>query len=165
MGSIVSLLTEHSSHEGHKDASVGKLAGYGDCVTDPVEPGGGGGGGALIPRTPQGMTEALPPKRQAVVDRLRRRIENYRRHQSDCVPRYDHSFNGLVERDIQETLLLKQKYLESKAKRSKNKPEKKLPSQLDSGLHNASLPFEKDSLGTQEVESILLAHKGGGGGV
>ncbi|XP_017298153.2 neurogenic protein mastermind-like [Diaphorina citri] len=86
------------------------------------------------------MTEALPPKRQAVVDRLRRRIENYRRHQSDCVPRYDHSFNGLVERDIQETLLLKQKYLESKAKRSKNKPEKKLPSQLDSGLHNASLP-------------------------
>uniref|UniRef100_A0A8D8V8H0 Neurogenic protein mastermind n=1 Tax=Cacopsylla melanoneura TaxID=428564 RepID=A0A8D8V8H0_9HEMI len=87
------------------------------------------------------MQEALPPKRQAVVDRLRRRIESYRRHQTASEPRYNQSFNGLVERDIQETLLLKQKYLESKAKRTK-KPEKKLPPQLDTsqGLHNNSLP-------------------------
>lgn len=124
----------------------------------------GGGGGSLvngcanglIPRTPQqlgvvnnnvvpggvgGMNDSLGPcsKSQAAVERLRRRIENYRRHQNDCMPRYDHSLHGLVERDIQETILLKQKYLESKAKRTKKQPEKK-PPQLDStNLHN-SLP-------------------------
>lgn len=47
---------------------------------------------------------------------------------------------GIVENNYQETQLLKQKYLESKAKRSK-KPEKKPPSHLQDpigpGLHNS----------------------------
>lgn len=72
-----------------------------------------------------GMGEVLTPKRQAVVDRLRRRIENYRRRQTDCIPRFDQSFNGLCEQNIQDTLVLKQRFLESKAKRQAKKTDKK----------------------------------------
>ncbi|KAL6256926.1 hypothetical protein P5V15_011861 [Pogonomyrmex californicus] len=72
-----------------------------------------------------GMGEMLTPKRQAVVDRLRRRIESYRRRQTDCIPRFDQSFNGLCEQNIQDTLVLKQRFLESKAKRQAKKTDKK----------------------------------------
>ncbi|XP_017789016.1 PREDICTED: neurogenic protein mastermind-like [Habropoda laboriosa] len=72
-----------------------------------------------------GMGEVLTPKRQAVVDRLRRRIESYRRRQTDCIPRFDQSFNGLCEQNIQDTLVLKQRFLESKAKRQGEKTDKK----------------------------------------
>ena len=81
---------------------------------------GAGGGGGIA-----GMGDVLPPKRQAVVDRLRRRIESYRRRQSECIPRFDQSFNGLCEQNIQETLVLKQRFLESKAKRAAKKTDKK----------------------------------------
>lgn len=72
-----------------------------------------------------GMGEALTPKRQAVVDRLRRRIESYRRRQTDCIPRFDQSFTGQCEQNIQDTLVLKQRFLESKAKRQAKKSDKK----------------------------------------
>ncbi|XP_067121663.1 neurogenic protein mastermind-like [Centruroides vittatus] len=63
------------------------------------------------------MEEILPSRRQTVVDRLRRRIELYRRHQEDCSPRYNQTALGLYEQQRHETLLLKQRYLESKAKK------------------------------------------------
>lgn len=72
-----------------------------------------------------GMGESLTPKRQAVVDRLRRRIESYRRRQTDCIPRFDQSFTGQCEQNIQDTLVLKQRFLESKAKRQAKKSDKK----------------------------------------
>lgn len=74
---------------------------------------------------PQQMGEVLTPKKQAIVDRLRRRIENYRRRQTDFMPRFDQTFNGFCEQNIQETLLLKQKFLENKAKRTAKKQDKK----------------------------------------
>ncbi|KMQ96117.1 neurogenic protein mastermind [Lasius niger] len=84
-----------------------------------------------------GMGEVLTPKRQAVVDRLRRRIENYRRRQTDCIPRFDQSFNGLCEQNTYETQVLKQRFLESKAKRQAKKTDKK---QSDSvGLSNVHM--------------------------
>ena len=58
-------------------------------------------------------------KRQTVVDRLKRRLEVYRRHQGLCLPRYDQAANGLYESQRQETLVLKQKFLEAKAKKSR----------------------------------------------
>lgn len=72
-----------------------------------------------------GMGEVLTPKRQAVVDRLRRRIESYRRRQTDCIPRFDQSFSGLCEQNIHETLVLKQRFLENKTKRQPKKTDKK----------------------------------------
>jgi mastermind-like protein len=102
-----------------------------------AEPGGGGGYPRAPPTAP--MAEVLPPKRQAVVDRLRRRIESYRRHQNDCIPRFDQSFNGAVEQNIQDTLVLKQRFLESKAKRAAKKSDKKpSDSSVQSNVH--SLP-------------------------
>ncbi|XP_070155733.1 neurogenic protein mastermind isoform X3 [Polyergus mexicanus] len=84
-----------------------------------------------------GMGEVLTPKRQAVVDRLRRRIENYRRRQTDCIPRFDQSFNGLCEQNTYDTQVLKQRFLESKAKRQAKKTDKK---QNDSiGLSNVHM--------------------------
>lgn len=58
-------------------------------------------------------------KRQTVVDRLKRRLEVYRRHQGSCLPRYDQAANGLYDAQRQETLLLKQRFLEAKAKKSR----------------------------------------------
>lgn len=72
-----------------------------------------------------GMGEVPTPKRQAIYDRLRRRITSYRRRQTDCIPRFDQSFNGLCEQNIQDTLVLKQRFLESKAKRQAKKTDKK----------------------------------------
>uniref|UniRef100_L7M9H9 Putative mastermind-like protein 3 n=1 Tax=Rhipicephalus pulchellus TaxID=72859 RepID=L7M9H9_RHIPC len=70
--------------------------------------------------------DVLPPKRQAVVDRLRRRIELYRRHHNATLPRYEQAANAVYEEQRQETLLLKQRYLESKAKKSKKSEHKSL---------------------------------------
>ncbi|XP_039294666.1 neurogenic protein mastermind [Nilaparvata lugens] len=83
--------------------------------------------------------DVLPPKRQAVVDRLRRRIENYRRHSSGCVPKFDQTFNSLVEQNFQDTLVLKQRFLENKAKRAAKKTDKKTPeNNLQSNAHPVS---------------------------
>ncbi|KAK9497075.1 hypothetical protein O3M35_004454 [Rhynocoris fuscipes] len=87
-----------------------------------------------------GPTEILPPKKQAVVERLRRRIESYRKHQNDCVPRFDHSFNGVIEQNVQDTLLLKRRFLENKAKRTVKKSEKK-PN--DNSIQNTSNNLQK----------------------
>ncbi|XP_047096635.1 neurogenic protein mastermind-like [Schistocerca piceifrons] len=81
------------------------------------------------------MGEVPTPKRQAVFDRLRRRIENYRRRQNDCVPRFDQCFNGVVEQNMQETLILKQRFLETKTKRAAKKTEKKQDMGLQNSLH------------------------------
>ncbi|KAF8785371.1 Mastermind-like protein 3 like protein [Argiope bruennichi] len=66
-----------------------------------------------------GGPDILPPKRQTVVDRLKRRLEHYRRHQGSCEPRYDQSANGQYDIQRQETLHLKQRYLEAKAKKTR----------------------------------------------
>ncbi|XP_002433960.3 mastermind-like protein 1 [Ixodes scapularis] len=82
--------------------------------------------------------DVLPPKRQAVVDRLRRRIELYRRHHSATLPRYDDSANDVYEEQRQETLMLKQRYLESKAKKAKKNEHKALKESASSGAAGSS---------------------------
>lgn len=86
--------------------------------------------GGLIPRAmvPTGAPgsllpppEPVPPKRQAVVDRLRRRLENYRRRHNDCIPRFDQTFSGVCEQQNLETSVLQKRFLESKAKRAQKK--------------------------------------------
>lgn len=107
-------------------------------MTDAVDQGAGRGAGCgLVPRgAAPGMADVLPPKKQAVVERLRRRIESYRRHQSDCIPRFDQSFNGLCEQNIQDTLALKQRFLENKAKRAAKKTDKKQPENSLQNVHS-----------------------------
>lgn len=109
---------------------------------------GGGGAGGLLPgaspaQHPPNMLQPmeemiLPPKRQAVVDRLRRRIETYRRRQSECVPRFDQSFSGSCEQQNLETSALQKRFLEGKGKRQAKKTERKpdLPA-ISSNLHSS----------------------------
>ncbi|XP_023216804.1 uncharacterized protein LOC111619330 isoform X4 [Centruroides sculpturatus] len=65
------------------------------------------------------MGDILPAKRQAIVERLQRRFEKYRRHQNACLPRYEHSISGICDQHRQEALLLRQRYIENKVKKSK----------------------------------------------
>jgi hypothetical protein len=88
----------------------------------------------------------INPKRQAVVDRLKRRIETYRRRQSDCSPRFDQAFSGVCEQQSLETNALQKKFLENKPKRPVKKTEKKsaentLTSNLQSSVHVVSPVF------------------------
>uniref|UniRef100_A0A0A9X9K9 Neurogenic protein mastermind n=1 Tax=Lygus hesperus TaxID=30085 RepID=A0A0A9X9K9_LYGHE len=89
--------------------------------------------------------DVLPPKKQAVVERLTRRMESYRRHQNDCIPRFNHSFNGVVKQNLQDTLLLKQRFLENKAKRGLKKSDKK-------PQENAIPKFTTKRSASEEVE-------------
>lgn len=71
------------------------------------------------------MGEIITPKKQVAVDRLRRRMDEYRRHQTHVTPRFEQSFNGLCEQESQGTLLLKQRFFDNKAKRQAKKADKK----------------------------------------
>lgn len=68
---------------------------------------------------PAGAVTGAPGKRQTVVERLKRRLEVYTGHQGSCLRRYDQAANRLYDTQRQETLLLKQKFLEAKAKKTR----------------------------------------------
>ncbi|CAG4940475.1 unnamed protein product [Colias eurytheme] len=105
----------------------------------------------------------LPPKRQAVVDRLRRRIETYRRRQSECVPRFDQSFTGACEQQNLETSALQKRFLEGKAKRQAKKTERKpdLPS-ISSNLHSSVHVSCQQKFGCGDYEPPAKLQCGGG---
>lgn len=69
------------------------------------------------------MSDILVPKGQE--DRVQRRLEKYRTRHEESVPRFEHTINGINEQQKQETLLLRQRFLEPKAKKSTKKNEKK----------------------------------------
>lgn len=86
------------------------------------------------------QTDGIPTKRQAVVDRLKRRIENYRRHQTDCEPKFKKTFSGVCEQQNIETTLLQKRFLESKAaKRAAKKTDKKPDTTLAGNLQSSVL--------------------------
>lgn len=104
-----------------------KLASYHlNCGPEGLDQGAllGGGCGVLQQQSAApGMADVVVHKRQAVIDRLKRRMEGYRRHNQDCVPRYSNAF--AEQQNVQETLMLKQKYMETKTKRNVKKNDKK----------------------------------------
>ena len=69
----------------------------------------------------EALSSAPTPKNQAAIERLRKRMEGYRDMQNSRLPQYDQTMNHMNTQQIQETLVLRQKFLESKAK----KPNKK----------------------------------------
>lgn len=83
----------------------------------------------------------VPAKNPVTFDRLRRRINGYRKHSSECIPRHTQSFNGIVEQNIQETLVLKQRFVENnKTKRQAKKTEKKQNEPVGlAGIHVVSV--------------------------
>ncbi|CAK1551706.1 unnamed protein product [Leptosia nina] len=107
----------------------------------------------------------LPPKRQAVVDRLRRRIETYRRRQSECVPRFDQSFSGACEQQNLETSALQKRFLEGKAKRQAKKTDRKpdLPA-ISSNLHSSVHVSCQQKFGCGDYEPPAKLQCGGNTG-
>ena len=64
------------------------------------------------------MGDYFSPKRRDVVDRLRRRIEVYRRRQNGCHQRYEFGQKTIYDQQKQTALFLRQKWLDSKAKKT-----------------------------------------------
>lgn len=54
------------------------------------------------------------------------------------MPRFDQSFNGLCEQNLQDTLQLKQRYLDAKNKRAPKSKEKKHQDSIQSSVHVVS---------------------------
>lgn len=67
----------------------------------------------------------LNPKRQAVFDRLKKRMNLYRKRQNESIPRFDQTFSGICEQQSVETNVLQKRFVESKAKRVAKKADKK----------------------------------------
>jgi hypothetical protein len=67
----------------------------------------------------------LNPKRQAVFDRLKKRMNLYRKRQTEIGPKFDQTFNGICEQQSVETNVLQKRFVESKAKRVAKKADKK----------------------------------------
>ncbi|XP_064481840.1 uncharacterized protein LOC135394788 isoform X1 [Ornithodoros turicata] len=91
--------------------------------------------------------DVLPPKRQAVVDRLRRRIELYRRHHNATLPRYEAAANAIYEEQHQDTLMLKQRYLESKTKKAKKNEHKTVKDNSSNAGSSNAADAQKNLLG------------------
>lgn len=83
------------------------------------------------------MSEVLPPKRQAAVDRLRRRVEVYTKDHQDRFMHYERIGPALCEQQMQESFALKQKYLDPKAKKTSSSKSNK-SSSSSSGTSNSS---------------------------
>ncbi|XP_051513495.1 mastermind-like protein 1 [Myxocyprinus asiaticus] len=64
------------------------------------------------------MADFVVPRHSAVMERLRRRIELFRRHHSSCENRYENTAMERLEMDRQQTLTMHQRCLQTKAKRS-----------------------------------------------
>lgn len=71
------------------------------------------------------MSNNEQTKRQVVFDRLKKRMNLYRKRQNDSIPRFDQTFNGICEQQSVETNVLQKRFIESKAKRVAKKTDKK----------------------------------------
>ncbi|XP_029917643.1 mastermind-like protein 1 isoform X2 [Myripristis murdjan] len=64
------------------------------------------------------MADFVAPRHSAVMERLRRRIELFRRHHNSCESRYESTALERLELERQQTFALHQRCLQTKAKRS-----------------------------------------------
>lgn len=81
------------------------------------------------------------------IERLKKRVGNYRQHHHECRPRYDQSFSGVCEQQSTETQILQKRYHETKMKKAAKKAEKKQPENsslagnLQGSIHVVSIFF------------------------
>lgn len=87
----------------------------------------------------RGMSDVASPKGQMVLDRLKKRLEGYRNHHEDVKPRFEQTINGVNEDQKQQTLILRQRFVESKARKSQKKGDKKSASSDSQGGSNKSV--------------------------
>lgn len=79
------------------------------------------------------------------LERLKKRMGQYRHHHTECGPRFDQSFSGSCEQQSMETVVLQKRFLENKAKKAAKKADKKQPENpslagnLQSSVHVVSI--------------------------
>ncbi len=78
------------------------------------------------------MAEVTPSKRQEYLERFQNRLAGYKKQSQESVRKYQHTLDALVEQDADQTLFLKQKFLQNKEKRAAKK-------KLDNPNNNPSL--------------------------
>ena len=101
---------------------------------------------------PPGPT--VPPKNQAAIERLRKRMEGYREMQTSRLPEYEQTMNHMNSQQMQETLALRQKFLESKAK----KPNKKSSSSVGGGGGDNKMKHDMSSTAPANMNGIMQFH-------
>ena len=108
----------------------------------------------LPPVNPAQDALAAPQPKQGALDRLKRRMENYREMQSNRLPQYDQTMSQINVQQMQETKVLRQKFLESKAK----KPNKKSSSSSSS---NSSAEKIKQEMNAMSNMNGMMGYHGG----
>ena len=94
------------------DILPGPQPGGPDPALPPVAVGGGG--------PPNHLTSAAGGP-QVPVERLKRRMDGYRELHNTKLPKYNHTANQINLQQIKDTKLLRQKFLESKTKKTSKK--------------------------------------------
>ncbi|XP_071374430.1 mastermind-like protein 1 [Centroberyx affinis] len=107
------------------------------------------------------MADFVAPRHSAVMERLRRRIELFRRHHNSCESRYESTALERLELERQQTFALHQRCLQTKAKRS-NKHRQPQPSsdqagQRGPGTGGGSADLGESGAGEQSRNSTLIA--------
>ena len=82
---------------------------------------GGGYRNTTIVQLEDSMGDFLSPKKKDVFDRLWWRIELYKRHHDGCHSRHELTVNGTWDQHREDIRLLRQRWLESKAKKATSK--------------------------------------------
>lgn len=88
------------------------------------------------------QTDPLP--RYNGIDRLKKRIGNYRQHHTVCSPRFDQSFNDACEQQSMETVVLQKRSFEHKGKKASKKTNKTQPQDPPINLPEVKMEPEFD---------------------
>jgi len=83
------------------------------------------------------MGDYSSPKRRDIIDKLRRRMEGYKRHHNGVQQRYMYGQKALYEQERHHSLVLRQRVLDSKA--AKKTPKSKAKSDNTTSEHRNQL--------------------------
>lgn len=105
------------------------------------------------------MADFVVPRHSAVMERLRRRIELFRRHNTSCENRYDNTAMERLEMERQQTFALHQRCLQTKAKRSSKhrQPTSDQAVQRGSGTGGNNADLVESGTPEQSRNSTLIA--------
>ncbi|XP_010899364.3 mastermind-like protein 1 isoform X2 [Esox lucius] len=107
------------------------------------------------------MADFVVPRHSAVMERLRRRIELFRRHHTSCENRYDNTAMERLEMEQQQTFALHQRCLQTKAKRSskhrQSQPNTDQSAQRGSGTGGNGADLGDSGTPEQSRNSTLIA--------
>lgn len=98
------------------------------------------------------MADFVVPRHNAVMERLRRRIELFRRHHTGCEKRYESTAGERHEMGRQQTYALHQRCLQTKAKRS-NKHRQPAAASADPAAQRGSAELADGGSGTPGEQS------------